>query len=282
VTRGLAAALVGLALAANGAAAQATRSMTVSRQLHGESRLRASIEFGAGEVAIQPAPAGVLYAVDLTWDRERFQPRVAYDAATTRLTVRLDRTGSNAVRVASGRPPGQRAVVALSAATELDLEASLGAADADVELGGLRLAELRVRTGATRAAVRFSRPNPGACSRAEFGAGAAELHLIRLGDSGCRRVRVEGGVGTITLDLAGAWPEGAEVDVAVTLGGVRLRVPRDVGVRLELDRLAASFKPAGFVREGDAWLSEGYADAARKVALRVSATVGGVQVERVE
>jgi hypothetical protein len=271
-----------LALVAPAAGAQTMRSMSVSRQLHGETRLRASIAFGAGEVSIQPAPDGTLYAADLTWDADRFVPRTRYDAAAAHLAVALEPTGGAGVRVVSARRLEQRAVIALSPATELDLDATVGAADATLELGGLRIAELRVRTDATRATVRFSRPNPGACSRAEFRSGAAELAVVHLGDAGCRGVRVEGGVGTVTLDLAGAWPAEAELDVSVTLGSVRLRVPRDLGVRLTLERFAASFQPAGFTREGDAWVSAGYASAARKLAVRVAATVGGVAVERVE
>lgn len=274
--------LLALALAAPAAGAQTMRSMSVSRQLHGETRLRAAISFGAGEVSIQPAPEGTLYAADLTWDADRFVPRTRYDAATAHLAVALEPIGGAGVRVVSARRLEQRAVIALSPATELDLDATVGAADATLELGGLRLAELRIRTDATRATVRFSRPNPGACSRAEFRSGAAELEVVHLGDAGCRAVRVEGGVGTVTLDLAGAWPAEAELDVSVTLGSVRLRVPRDLGVRLTLERFAASFQPAGFTREGNEWVTAGYATAARKLELRVAATVGGVQVERVE
>lgn len=274
--------LLALALAAPAAGAQTMRSMSVSRQLHGETRLRAAIAFGAGEVSIQPAPEGTLYAADLTWDADRFVPRTRYDAATAHLAVGLEPVGGAGVRVVTARRLEQRALIALSPATELDLDATVGAADATLELGGLRLAELRIRTDATRATVRFSRPNPGACSRAEFRSGAAELEVVHLGDAGCRAVRVEGGVGTVTLDLAGAWPAGAELDVSVTLGSVRLRVPRDLGVRLTLERFAASFQPAGFTREGDEWVTTGYAAAARKLELRVAATVGGVQVERVE
>jgi len=274
--------LLALALAAPAAAAQSMRSMSVSRQQHGETRLRAAIAFGAGEVSVQPAPEGTLYAANLTWDAARFVPRTRYDAAAAHLTVALEPVGGGGVRVASTRQLAQRAVIALSAAAELDLDATVGAADADLELGGLRLAELRIRTDATRATVRFSRPNPGACSRAEFRSGAAELQVVHLGDAGCRAVRVEGGVGTVTLDLRGAWPAEAELDVRVTLGSVRLRVPPDLGVRLTLERFAASFQPAGFTREGDGWVTDGCATAARKLDLRVAATVGGVQIERVE
>lgn len=275
-------AALALALAAPAAGAQTMRSMTVARQQHGEPRLHATVAFGAGGIAIQPAPQGTLYAAELTWDDERFAPRARYDAAAAHLAVGLEPRERPGLDMAPARHLDQRAVIALSPTAELELDAVLGAAEADLELGGLRLAELRVRTDATRATVRFSRPNPGACSRAEFRAGAAELSLVRLGDSGCRAVRVEGGVGTVTLDLRGAWPAEAAVDVAVTLGGVRLRVPDGLGVRLTLERLAASFQPAGFARVGDAWVSEGYARAERKLELRVAAKVGGVQVERVE
>jgi hypothetical protein len=70
------------------------------------------------------------------------------------------------------------------------------------------------------------------------------------------------------------------LEAVVTLGGVRLVVPDGLGVRLALDRVAASFKPEGFVRQGDAWVSEGYDAATRKVDVRIAAKVGGVEVTR--
>ena len=269
-----------LALALAPARAQDLRSLTVSRQLHGETLLRATIALAAGDLTLQPAATGTLYAVELAWDQARFRPRASYDAPNSLLGVGIERREEGGIQLASTPELDQRAAVGLSPAAELELDVAVRAGNADVELGGLRVRSLRFRAEAGRAVVRWSRPNAGACSRAEFTAEAAELRLQGLGWSGCRALRVRGGVGTITVDLGGDWPADAVLEADVTLGGVRLVVPRRLGVRLSVDRVAATFRPEGFVRQGDAWLSEGYDAATRKVDVRIAAKVGGVEVTR--
>ena len=272
--------LAALLLTATPLWSQDLRALTASRQLHGETLLRAAIALAAGDLTLRSAAPGTLYAVDLSWDQARFQPRASYDAPNSLLGVRLERRAESGIQLASTPELDQRAAVALSPAAELELDVAVRAGNADVELGGLRVRSLAFRAEAGRAVVRWSRPNVGTCSRAEFSAEAAELRLEGLGWSGCRALRIKGGVGAITVDLGGDWPADAVVEADVTLGGVRLVVPRRLGVRLSVDRVAASFRPEGFVRQGDAWLSEGYDAATRKVDVRIAAKVGGVEITR--
>ena len=88
---------------------------------------------------------------------------------------------------------------------DLALAVTLGAVDGDLELGGLRLTDLRLEAGASRATVRFSQPNATRCRAATLTAGAAELSVLGLGNSRCDRITFEGGMGRVTLDFGGAW-----------------------------------------------------------------------------
>ena len=63
------------------------------------------------------------------------------------------------------------------------------------------------------------------------------------------------------------------------MGELTLRLPRNVGVRLTLDRFLVSFDPAGLVRTGDAFQSPGYERAERTLDIDVTTAVGGVKVE---
>ena len=42
------------------------------------------------------------------------------------------------------------------------------------------------------------------------------------------------------------------------MAGLTIRLPRSVGVRLKVNRFLASFNPAGFAREGEQYVSDGY------------------------
>ena len=95
-------------------------------------------------------------------------------------------------------------------------------------------------------------------------------------------VDVEGGVGKVVLDFAGAWTSSSAVAVKMAVGELTLRLPRRVGIRLTLDKFLASFDPAGLVERDGAYESAGYAEAERKLDIAVTSAVGGVKIAWVE
>lgn len=260
------------------AAAQTMRTTTVSRQYHGEKQLSARIEFGAGTLALRPAAPGTLYGMRLYYDTERFQPVSRYEAATGDLLLGVSSTGGGGIRVSSRKQLHQEAVIELSPEVELSLDVELGAVEAGLDLGGLRLLEAHVKTAASKTILRFSRQNPGDCRTLELNAGAAEFSAYGLGNSRCRSIRFEGGVGDVTLDLTGAWDADARVVAKLTLGGLTLRLPRDLGVELDMDRFLATFSSTGFEKRGSTYVSEGYDGKARHLSISVTSNVGDVKV----
>jgi hypothetical protein len=274
-----AAAAVALVCWAGTVSAQTMRPFGTFRQLHGETRLDARLDFSAGRLRVVAGRAGELYRMALAYDTDRFVPLSSYDPARNTATLGVEPAGGPGLRVVSRHQLQQDAVVELSPKTDLALEVSLGAVDADLDLGGLRLSELRLEAGASRSVVRFSQPNPIRCRTADISAGAAELSILKLGNSRCDQVRVEGGIGRMTLDFGGAWTgsERAELSLAVT--ELRLRLPRKVGIRITMDRFLASFDPNGLVRRGDAWVTPGYDQTAQHLDLALKTTIGGVRID---
>jgi hypothetical protein len=268
-----------LSLGAGGAAAQSMRAFSTFRQLHGETRLRADLDYRAGGLRIAPGRATELYRMDASYDEDRFLPISDYDAASGAVSLGLRRAGEGGLRVVSRKQLGQDANVAFSPGVDLDLAVTLGAVSADLELGGLSLSELSLEAGASQAVVRFSRPNRARCRVAEVTAGAAEVTVLGLGNSRCDRIDVEGGMGKVTLDFDGAWSSSSRASVKLAMGELLLRLPRRVGVRLTLDRFLSSFEPVGLVRSGDGFQSPGYLRAERRLDIDVTTAVGGVRVE---
>jgi hypothetical protein len=264
------------------AAGQTLQTYSATRQYHGEARLVADVEFGAGTLRIGPGPAGSLYRMQASYDRNRFDAVSRWDGARGAVTLGLRSRGEGGIRVSANRELAQSADIRFSPQADLDLTLQLGAAQSVIELGGLRLAQLSLETGASQTDVRFSQPNPVRCTRAAFSAGAAALSVRGLGNSRCEEIRFEGGVGSVLLDFSGAWPANARFEASIAVGGLTLRVPRKVGVRLELDQFVASFQPVGFVRRGSTYLSENYATAERHLDVKVSTSFGGLAVEWIE
>jgi hypothetical protein len=274
--------LLALALGASGVAAQSMRPFSTYRQWHGETRLDARLDYAAGALRLAAGRPNELYRMDVLYDGERYVPVSAFDAARVGVGLGLRASGEGGLRVVSRSQLRQTASVTFSPRSDLALAVTLGAVDGDLELGGLRLTDLRLEAGASRATVRFSQPNAARCRAATLTAGAAELSVLGLGNSRCDRITFEGGVGRVTLDFGGAWTSSSQVAVKMALGEVALRLPRAVGVRITLDKFLASFEPQGMVRRGTSYLSPGYDQAARHLDIDVTTAIGGVTVDWLE
>jgi hypothetical protein len=272
-------ACLGLILVATPLAGQTMRSTTATRQRHDIRELNARIEFAAGTLTLRAARGGALYGMNLQYDADRFVPLSRFDPATNSLRLGVQNIGNSGLRVSSKRHLQQNAVIELSPEVNLSLDITFGAVEAGLDLGGLRLTDARVRTAASRSSIRFSQPNRVTCSRLELNAGAAEFEAVALGNSGCREIRFDGGVGEVTLDLTGQWAADARLVANVAIGGLTLRLPRDLGVELVVDRFLASFNPVGFQRKGAGYLSDGYNDRQQHLRIEIKSTVGDINVE---
>ncbi|HUR93942.1 MAG TPA: LiaF domain-containing protein [Gemmatimonadales bacterium] len=272
-------AAVALVLGASSAGAQSMRPFSTYRQWHGETRVDARLDYAAGALRLAAGRPNELYRMDVLYDGERYVPVSDFDAARGAVALGLQPSGKGGLRVVSKGQLRQTSSITFSPNSDLTLDARLGAVDGDLELGGLRLTELNLEAGASRATVRFSAPNAARCRAATLSAGAAELSVVGLGNSRCDRIVFEGGVGRVTLDFGGAWTSSSAVQVKMALGEVALRLPRGVGIRITMDKFLATFEPQGLVRRGASYLSPGYDQSARHLDIDVTTAVGGVTVD---
>ena len=260
------------------ARAQTLRTLTSSRQLHGESALAVSVTYVAGHFRLVPAPPGTLYQLELRYDEQKFTPVREYDPASGALSLGLRSRGH--VTLADRRDDEEVPTMDLGLATgvPLALSVDLGAAEADADFGGIALTGLRYKTGASHSTLRFSRPNTASCDSLTIEAGAAEFSATGLANAGCRHVRVEGAVGAMTLDFTGSARASADADIHLGLGTLKLVLPRGVGVAITLDRFLASFDHDGFTRHGDVYTTANYAASRYRLDLKVESAFGGIEV----
>lgn len=272
---------LGLALVLCGGSAQAQsmRPFTTFRQMHGETRLDARLEYAAGSLRVGPGEWNELYRMDLSYDGERLVPLSDYDAGRGSVSLGLRSSGGAGVRVSSRNQLQQVASVVLSPRVDLSLELNLGAADAEVELGGLRVSNLELNTGASRTAVAFSRPNAARCRRASFSAGAAEFSVTGLGNSRCDEIEFDGGVGSVTLDFGGGWSSSSRAKVTMAMGGLTLRLPRTIGIKITMEKFLSSFEPAGLVRRDNGFVSANYDQTPRHLDVEITSAMGDVNIE---
>jgi hypothetical protein len=259
--------------------AQTMRDFAYARPLRGERQLRAVIFFAAGKLAIRPGANDRLYDLTLQYDAERYQPVGSYNAGTAEVRLGVEGTGSGGIRVNRKSALPQVAVIELAPEVDLTLDATIGAAEGTLDLGGLRLSALELKSGASRTSLAFGAPNTGSCRTAQITSGAGELLITGAGNGGCRSWRFDGGVGEVTIDLDGAWPADARMTLNMALGGVTLRAPKGLGLRVTVDGFLAGFSAKGFSKSGSTYTSANYAGAARHLEVELRSALGGVRVE---
>jgi hypothetical protein len=266
------AAAVGVGAAPLGA--QSWRTLDVSRQLTDSAPLAVQVVYGTGEFGLRATSAPLLYHMALRYDGERHE--LARDARKLRLGL-----SKSDVRF-TGREDGQTGELQLelSRHAPIDLALELGAVEADMDLTGLRLTRLRVESGASETRLRFDSLNAARMSVLEISLGAANFRAYGLANANASDVRIDAGAGNIELDLGGQWTRDIELRVEVTLGLVTVHVPADVGVRVSVRKVIASFDHEGLVQRDGAWVSSNWDSAPHKLRISSETILGKLKIDR--
>lgn len=269
-------AIVALAIAAP-AQAQHWRTLDASRQLRDTSALAVRVVFGAGKMDLKPFAGAMLYRMNLKYDGDRTEPLAEYDSAAHTLSLGVR---SHGMKFSGGEKEAGALNAELSSRVPMDLTLELGAVQADVQLGGLRLTDLALKGGAAEIILRFDERNTERLRSMSLDVGAAEVKILRAGNSGVERVRANVGVGALDLDLGGAATRDVDVSASVAIGDFTLHVPQDVGVYVDASTFLASFDKVELMKRGDGWYTPNFDTATRHVRVRVHAVLGRFTLAR--
>jgi hypothetical protein len=278
------AAALALALPTSAAHAQngaRWRTIDVSRQLRDTLPQRIRVQYAAGKLDVRGTTDPLLYAMHLRYDEARATPLHRYDADQRSTVLGVESLGRG-LRTSSGDDRDETGELKLlvPARVPLELDLELGGTQSALELGGLSLHSLRLECGATDASLAFSTPNRGRMRDIEIDVGAADFTAVNLANANADQIRLRGGVGVIDVDFGGVWTQDMTVSTRLAVGKLMLRIPSDIGVRLEVQRVAAGFEHQGFTKRDDAWYSENYDQAPHKLRLRAETYFGKIEIQR--
>jgi hypothetical protein len=262
-------------LAPRPARGQDWRTTSYARQVSGEENLRVDVQYGAGKLNIAPAAAGTLYRANLRYDADAFTPKVTY--ANSRVRFGFESSNGRGHNLKDGLLD-----LRLSPDVPVELELAFGAADATIELGGIRIRSAEIQTGASRTVLNVSSPNQELCRLFQVEVGAARFEARGLGNLNAQRFSLKGGVGEVTLDFTGDWKQDLNASVEMGLGSLTLRVPTGLGVRISKNGMLASFDSQGLTKRGDVYYSEDWENADHKLSLELDASLGSIKVEWVD
>lgn len=262
--------------------AQSWRTVSSSRQKWDEKALAVEVEYGAGRLTVSPADRPLLYQFQMRYDEDSVTPLTEYDRGSGKLRLGMEsRDRKRGVRVRNVSEES-RADLHLTRDVPLDLDLEFGAGEADIDLGGLSLRRLRLATGASDTRVAFRTPNRVPAETVKLEAGAASFEVTGLGNARAQRFEFDGGVGETTLDFTGAWDRNASAKVSMGIGSLKLRFPRDLGVRIVKDSFLTSFDASGMVKRGGAYYSRNWESATNRLTVEVDAALGSIDVDWID
>lgn len=242
--------------------------------ISGAESATVEILFGAGELEIETGISDDLCAGRFRYNVAEWEPEVTYEDNV--LTIE-----QGGIKEDWGVPTGNTTNEwKLEFSPEIPLKMSLdvGAGDGELDFTGLQLTELDLDMGAGNFYLRFDEPNKVTMSDLELNTGASKLDVTGIGNAGPERVRVQGGVGDITLDLGGDWPHSSDVEITAGVGAVTLRLPDDVGVRVETEGGLTNVETDGLQRRGGAYVNDVFGEVEIELHIRVTTGIGNLRL----
>lgn len=109
-----------------------------------------------------------------------------------------------------------------------------------------------------------------------LGAGTSDLRLAGLALTG---LHLEQGAGTSTIDLTGDWARDLEAVIETGATDLTVRLPKDVGVRVEVSSGPTAVTAPGFSRDGTVYTNAAYGSADVNLRIDINAGIGVITLE---
>jgi hypothetical protein len=219
-----------------------------------------------------------------------FEAKVEYDAKRIEVFADYERDGSTGYLDIGTDLNWHRSIdtddnlwdASISTGYPVDLAIDMGACEASLNLGGLRLEYLDIDLGAADGKLTFDEPNPIAARKILIDAGAAKFEVTKLGNAGFERFVFDGGVGKFKIDFSGKYSTKSRAEISIGLGKAVIFIPRDLPVRIDAESnflSSVDFENAeGGEIEDDYYESEDFRDSDFGLELEIDVGLGSVDI----
>lgn len=252
-----------------------------SRPLGQEKTLDSTVrlDIGSMEITSEKSPES-LYSCYLEYDKANFVPDVRYTTSLGgtegRILFSLESSRRKGIHT---KRLNNRLRLALTDSIPLRMRINSGVGDTRLSLSGLKISSLDFESGVGEAKMSSYEPNAVSCEHIRLKSGVGRMEATGLGNLNFRELEFDGGVGGATLDFTGEWKQNAEVRIQVGVGGVNLRIPRDIGVKVESAKnFLSGMHLEGFNKQDSYYYSDNYDKAAMRVLVHVTTGIGGFRI----
>ncbi len=224
-------------------------------ELGDAEQVRVMIKMGAGDLKIDSG-ADALMEADFTYNVTGWKPEVAYEVTdgAGRLTIRQPNTEEISMR----SDARYKWKLAFNEEVPLDMRIEHGAGTGEIDLGDLNVTQLDVQLA------------------------AGDFTLDLNGNRSLRHLEFDVGAGNVTIDLNGDWTENVDVDFQGGLGQTTLRLPKDIGVYVTVNKALGHISANGLTKQGDAYVNEAYGVSDVTLEINIQAGVGQINLEVVD
>jgi hypothetical protein len=157
----------------------------------------------------------------------------------------------------------------------MEISGAIRKGQSRVELGGLWLTEVDLKTTMGDHRVSFSEPLPQPLNWLRLEGGMGEADFRGLGNAGPAKAYIESKMGEMRVDLGGEWRQDSVVDVKFSMGECRIIAPHNVHLKVDRagvtmgERSLRNLEPSEILPED-----------APTLTLRADTSMGELRIER--
>jgi hypothetical protein len=118
-----------------------------------------------------------------------------------------------------------------------------------------------------------------ALSRLNIAGGAGEVDLDLKGSQALRQLDFDLGAGRVTIDLTGEWQHDLDARIRSGLGDFNLRLPGDVGLRINVEAGVGKIDARGLTRDGNIYTNEAFGSSDVTLRIDIEGGVGRINLD---
>lgn len=228
------------------------KTMFRSVEVGDAEAVTARIRMGAGKLLIGGGSDKLMEA-KFTYNVPKWEPDVRYTESGKQGQLIVEQPSG--LGASLGRGVHYEWDLGFGDDVPMDLHVELGAGESYVDLGSLTLGKVDITTG------------------------AGEVEVVLRGSPTVEALDMQIGAGDVTVDLTGVWSDDLDADIKGGVGRLTLRLPDDVGVRVDAGKGIGKISARGMTRRRDAFVNEAYGESDVTLRVKCVAGIGSIILE---
>lgn len=240
--------------------------------------LSVTLNIDAGKINVHKNEQPDKIFISIQYDEDSDEIGIDFDERKNELDISIDRDKWYKSWDDHRAP---KLEVLLPFGLEIELRSKIKAGEIKFDLGVLKLTDFQLRNFAGEVEVDFSEPNQVEMEFMDINVKVGETTLRRLNNARFHNVKINGGIGELSIDFSGEGLKSSHAEIDLDIGETSIYLPRKLGVRFDASTfgfLTQSKIDYEFIKKGRFYYSEKYESASKTMDLSISSGIGELRV----